>query len=53
VVVVVGSLSQHFLSDGADAQHFAEEIDGILGTGQGGQVAVDDDAVETVVYEQE
>jgi hypothetical protein len=24
-----------------------------LGTGQGGQVSVDDDAVETVIYEQE
>ena len=39
VVVVVGSLSQHFLGDGADAQHFVEEIDGILRAGQGGQVA--------------
>jgi hypothetical protein len=53
LVVVVGSLSQHFLRDGADAQHFAEEIDGILGAGQGGQVAVDDDAIKAVVYEQE
>jgi hypothetical protein len=53
VVVVVESLSRHFFGDGADAQHFVEEIDGILRAGQGGQVAVDDDAVEAVVYEQE
>ena len=53
LVVVVGSLSQHFLGDDADAQHFTEEIDGILRACQGGQIAVDDHAVEAVVYEQQ
>jgi hypothetical protein len=51
VVVVVGPPLQHFLGDGADAQHFALEIDSILRACQGGQVAVDCDGVE--VYEQE
>jgi hypothetical protein len=53
VVVVLGALAQHFLGDGADTQHFAEEIDGVLRACQGGQIAVDDDAVEAVVYELE
>ena len=47
------ALAQHFLGDGADTQHFAEEIDGVLRACQGGQIAVDDHAVEAVVYEQE
>jgi hypothetical protein len=38
VVVVLGALAQHFLGDGADAQHFAEEIDGVLWACQGGQI---------------
>jgi len=50
VVVVLGALAQHFLGDGADTQHFAEEIDGVLRACQGGQIAVDGHAVEAVVY---
>ena len=30
--------------------HVAEEVDDVLGPCQQGQVALDDDAVETVVY---
>src|SRR5580658_1695620 len=30
--------------------HVAEEMDDVFGTGQQGQVPLDDDAVETVVY---
>ncbi len=53
VLVVVGALAEHFLAHHRDAEDLAEEIDHLLGTGQPAEVAVDDDAVEAVVYKNE
>jgi hypothetical protein len=53
-LVVLGSaLAQDFLGDGADAVHVTKEVHDVLRAGQQWQVAEDDDAVETVVYEYE
>ena len=49
--VLVGPLGQNLLGDGVDAVHVAEEMDDVLGPRQQRQVSLDDDAVETVVYQ--
>ena len=48
--VFQGAFGQDLRGDGIQAVHIAEEIDDVFGTGQQGQVPLDDDAVETVVY---
>ena len=50
LLVFAGPLAQSFLSDGMDSMHVAEEMDDVLGPCQQRQVALDDDAIETVVY---
>jgi hypothetical protein len=49
-LVVVGTPAEHFLVHHRDAEDFAEEVDDLLGPSQTAQVAMDDDAVEAVVY---
>jgi hypothetical protein len=48
--VVAGSLTEGSFVDYGNTHHIAEKVDHLLGTGQAAQVAVDDDAVEAVVY---
>jgi hypothetical protein len=48
--VFQGAFRQDLRGDGIQAMHVAEEMDNVFGTGQQGQVPLDDDAVETVVY---
>ncbi len=50
VMVLVGTLPQHFLGDGADAVHVAEEVHDVLRAREQWQMTQYDDAVETVVY---
>ncbi len=50
VPVFVGALAEHFLAHHRNAQHLTEEINHLFGPGQSAQIAVDDDAVEAVVY---
>ena len=50
MLVVLGSLPQRLLGNGVDAVHVAEEIDDVLGTSEQREIALDDDAIETVVY---
>ena len=50
LLVFAGPLAQGFLGDGVHPVHVAEEMDDVLGPCQQRQVALDDDAVETVVY---
>jgi hypothetical protein len=50
MLVVLCSLPQRLLGNGVDAVHVAEEIDDVLGTSEQREIALDDDAIETVVY---
>ena len=52
-LVVVGALTEHFLVDRRAADDIAEEVDDLLGAGEAIQVAVDNDAVEAVLYKDE
>src|SRR6266545_1623659 len=51
--IVAGSLAEHGFVDHGHAHDVAEKVDHLLGAGQAAQVAVDDDAVEAVVYKNE
>src|SRR5437660_4078530 len=48
--VFQGALGQNLRGDWILAMHVAEEMHHMLGPGQQGQVSLDDDAVETVIY---
>src|SRR5260370_6338151 len=50
VLVVVGALAENFFVNHGHAEHLVKEIHHLLGPGQAAQVAMDDDAVEAVVY---
>ena len=52
-VVVAGALAQNVFGAGSHTSHIAEKADDVLGTRQQRQIAEDDDAVETVVYQAE
>ena len=49
-LILIGPFGQGLLGDGINPMHIAEEMDDVLGPRQQRQVALDDDAVETVVY---
>jgi len=49
--VIVGALAEDFLAHHRDAEHLAKEVDHLLRPGQAAEVAVDDNAVEAVIYE--
>ena len=51
--VIAGALTEDGFVDDGDAHHVAEKVDHLFGAGQAAQVAVDDDAVEAVVYKNE
>ncbi len=51
LAVLDGALAQDLLGDGTDAMHVAEEVHDVLRASEQWQVAEDDDAVETVIYE--
>jgi hypothetical protein len=48
--VFLGSLLQDLRSDGIDALDIAEEMDDVLFSDQERQIALNDDAMETVIY---
>jgi hypothetical protein len=50
-VVIVGSLTQDFFADGLDLVEVAKEVDDVFRAGEQGQMAKDDDAIETVLYQ--
>jgi hypothetical protein len=50
MLVILRSLPQHLLGNGIDAVHVAEEIDDVLGTSEQREIALNDDAIKTVVY---
>ena len=47
--VIVGALAQDFFADHRNTQDLPEKVDHLFRAGQTAQVAVDDDAVETVI----
>jgi hypothetical protein len=47
-MVIISSLPQDFFADGL---HLVEEVDDVLRAGEQGQMAEDDDTIETVVYQ--
>jgi hypothetical protein len=48
--VIVGSPAEYLLADDRDFQDLPEEKHHLFGSGQSAEIAVDDDAVEAVVY---
>src|SRR5438445_1218911 len=50
IPVFQGALGQDLRGNGILAMHVAEEMHDVLRPGQQGQVSLDDDAVETVIY---
>jgi len=53
-VLVVGSaLAQEFFAHHRNAEHLTEEVYQLLGSRQGGEVAVNDNAVEAVIDERD
>ena len=53
VLVVGGSLAQDLFGDGRNADNAAEEMHSLFRSCQTAQVAMNDDAVETVINEDE
>src|SRR5438270_9672949 len=53
LVIFGGTLAQGVLGDGADTVYVAEEVHDVLRAREQRQMAADDDAVETVVYERQ
>ncbi len=50
-MVIVGSLTQGLFADGTHLVDDAKKVDDVLGAGELGQIAKDDDAIETVIYQ--
>ena len=48
--ILAGSLAEDLFVHHRNADHVAEKVDHLLGAGQAAEVAMDDDAVEAVVY---
>src|SRR4029077_3631801 len=53
VLVSVGSLAENFLAHHRNAEDLAHEMNHLFGPGQTAEVAVDDNAVEAVIYKNE
>ena len=53
LLVLLRPFGQHVFGDGVHAVHVAEEMHDVLRTGQEGEIALNDDAIETVVYKLE
>src|SRR5215469_3194609 len=49
VLVVAGALAEHFLAHPRQSENLTDKIDHLLGPRPPAQIAVDDDAVETMV----
>src|ERR1700674_175142 len=52
-LIVAGALAENFLVHRRETENLAEKVNHLFGPGQPVQVAVDDDAVEAVVYKSE
>jgi hypothetical protein len=52
-LVVMGTTAEHIFIDDREAEDVVEEVDHLLGSGKTAEVAMDDDAVKAVVYQNE
>jgi len=52
-LIIVGALVENFLAHDWGAENLADKVNHLLRPGEPVQVAVDDDAVETVIYKNE
>jgi len=50
-LILLCPVGQSLLGDGVDAFHFAKEINDVVRPGQQRQVSLDDETIETVVYQ--
>src|SRR5437773_11924583 len=50
-MVIVGSLTQGLFADGTHLVDVAKKVDDVLGGDEHGQMARDDEAIETVIYQ--
>jgi hypothetical protein len=50
VAVIVGALAEHFLAHHRDVQDVTDKMDHLFRPGETAEIAVDDDAIEAVVY---
>jgi hypothetical protein len=53
VLVIIGALAQNFLAHHRNTEDLANEVNHLFGPGQPAEVAVDDNAVEAVIYKNE
>src|SRR6201993_218905 len=49
VLIVIGTLAEHFLAQDRNSEDLAKEMNHLLGPRQSAQVTVDDDSIEAVV----
>jgi hypothetical protein len=50
VLIIVGARAENFFAHHRNPEDLANEMNYLLGPGQPAEVAVEDDAVETVLY---
>jgi hypothetical protein len=53
VLIVIGTLAEHFLAQDWNSEDLAKEMNHLLGPRQSAQVTVDDDSAEAVVYKEQ
>ena len=53
VLIVIGTLAEHFLAQDWNSEDLAKEMNHLLGPRQSAQVTVDDDSIEAVVYKEQ
>ena len=53
VLIIVSAAAEHFFFHHWDVENLTEKVDHLLGPRQAAEVAMDDDAVEAMVYKNE
>jgi hypothetical protein len=53
VLIVIGTLAEHFLAQDWNSEDLAKEMNHLLGPRQSAQVTVDDDSIEAVVHKEQ
>ena len=53
ILIVIGTLAEHFLAQDWNSEDLAKEMNHLLGPRQSAQVTVDDDSIEAVVYKEQ
>ena len=53
VLIVIGTLAEHFLAQNWNSEDLAKEMNHLLRPRQSAQVTLDDDSIEAVVYKEQ